>query len=394
LFKLLIMLLIGLVIVALNGDIKKFACPPQQEGRTDLSKKITGRLFFYLNRMEIPGLQVAVIKDDKLSNMAIGTADYGRKQLLTDEHVFRLGGISKLYTATIIMKIMEQGQLTAEATIETWFPTLPHAGEITVRNLLNHTSGIYNYCDNPLFRLRSRLTPNRVWRSEEIYQYILSGKPYFPSGAGYHYSQSNYILLGLLAEKITGQSYEELINKWILAPLSLTSTMACANKSLSDRLVTGYERPFHPFGLRKHLPGHHAWASAGYAAGEGLVANATETARFLHRLFTYHILKKESLEKMLQFYLCRDPRCPEQNGYGLGISRLVLEGDTLWGHTCDIFGFSGAAFYCKEHNYYIALLGNVSRLDLSTLLSIIIQAIHEQENFGQKNENRSLASAV
>lgn len=387
--KLILMILIGIIIAVFNGTIKKFVPPYSQELSTVFTTKLANRLLVDLNRHEIPGLQLAVINEDRLVQLTLGTTDYERRLPLTAQHLLRLGGISELYTATIIMKLVELEQLKLDATIETWFPALPQAELITIKNLLNHTSGIYNFATSLRLKIRTVLNRDRAWLPIELYNYILRGQPYAAPGATHSYSNSNYLLLGLIAEDITGKKFAELLNEWILQPHSLQNTYLLPTDQVPDRLITGYYRGILPWGLHKHLPTKKTWASLGYTAG-GIAATAGETAQFLHRLFSYHILKKETIEKMSQINLCKSADLPEQNGYGLGIRRLVLENDILWGNIGNIPGFSGVAFYCKERNYYIAILGNIS-LQHTQLLSTIIQTIHEQDMlFGDKEQPNNL----
>jgi len=292
----------------------------------------------------------------------------------------------------VIMTLIEQEQLKLESTIEAWFPVLPHAEEITVKNLLNHTSGIYNYTENLTVQMITALHPKKQWRPKDLADYVLSGKPYFSPGSSYHYSNSNYLLLGLIAEKITGKNFAELVEQWILQPHTLTSTYLLPTDSIPAQLITGYQRDLVTLGTKKHLPSNKAWSSLSFTTGN-MASTASETAHFLQRLFSYQILKKETLEQMLQFNLSMDLTHPEQNGYGLGVSRFVLENDTLWGGTVTISGFGGAAFYCKERNYYIVVLGNLASLKQTQLVSTIIQTIHEVDLYGTGEESKPLAHA-
>lgn len=389
--KLFIMILIGLLIALFNGDIKKLVSPQHLDTSNVFANKLADRLQVELNRQEIPGLQIAVIKDDQLTQLALGTADFDRIVPLTHQHVFRLGSITSLYTATVIMRLIEQEQLKLESTIEVWFPGLPYAEEITVKNLLNHTSGIYNYTENLTLQMITALHPRKQWLPTDLANYVLSGKPYFAPGSSYYYSNSNYLLLGLIAEKITSKNFAELVEQWILQPHTLESTYFLPADSIPSQLITGYQRDLVTLGTKKHLPSNKTWSSLSYTAGS-MASTASETAHFLQRLFSHQILKKETLEQMLQFNLSKDFTYPDQNGYGLGISRFVLENDTLWGGTVTISGFGGAAFYCKERNYYIVVLGNLSSLKQTQLVSTIIQTIHEVDYYGT-GESKQLAHA-
>lgn len=144
-------------------------------------------------------------------------------------------------------------------------------------------------------------------------------------------------------------------------------------------MISGYDRDLIPMGVHEMKPDHHGWASMAYSAG-GIAANAGDLSKFLQGLFTYKIISKETLAEMMEFGNFPDEDIPEQTGYGLGLRRLTIEGDTLIGHTGTIPGFGAAAFYCPEKDYYIAILGNVSFLDQPRLLHTIVKIIHTQLN--------------
>lgn len=339
-------------------------------------ERIQDNLLKDVNDIGIPGIQVSIIDKGKAYDLSIGTVDYDRRLKITNDNILRVGSITKLYTSTIIMKLYEEGLLSLDTTIERWFPDIPNAKNITVKNLLNHTSGIYSYTDNYSFLAKTALFPQKVWKPNEIYQNIIKGKPYFKPREKHYYSNSNFLLLGLLAEKITGKKYNELLNEIILNPLQIKNTYFLPYDKAPELLVTGYDRDLIPLGIHKIEPDNKAWASAAYSAG-GIASNTIDLGQFLQGLFTYRIIKKETVEKMMKFENFTDEDIPEQTGYGLGVRKLMIGNDVLIGHTGTIPGFGGAAFYCPERDYYITILGNLSNLKQTRLLHTIVKIIDE-----------------
>lgn len=327
-----------------------------------------------LNELGIPGLQVSVIRRGEAWDLALGTVDYDRTTNITPGHLLRVGSVTKIYTATIIMKLCEEGLLSLDTTIDAWFPDLHHGQDITVKQLLNHTSGIYNYTENWPLLLTTTFLPRKHWEPDAIYQYIIKGNPYFAPGEKHYYSNSNYFLLGLLAEQVTGKKYGELLQDFILTPLQLQNTYILPEARPPELLITGYDRDLFPLGINKIKPDNRGWASTAYAAG-GIAANAADVSRFLQGLFTGRIISPAALEQMMEFEPFTDEDIPAQSGYGLGLRRLVVEGDVLIGHTGTIPGFGAAAFYCPDKDYYIAFLGNVSLLDQARLLRTIVKTM-------------------
>lgn len=190
-----------------------------------------------LNETATPGIQVSIINQGQSYNLSLGTVDYDRTVEITGEHILRVGSVTKIYTATVIMKLVEEGFLSLDTTVEKWFLEVPNAERITVRHLLNHTSGIYNYTENWYCMARTTLFPHRSWEPGEIYRYIIKGKPYFPPGEDHYYSNSNYFLLGLVAEKVTGKTYRDLVHDLILDPLQLTNTYVLPDDGQPVRLI-------------------------------------------------------------------------------------------------------------------------------------------------------------
>lgn len=129
-------------------------------------------------------------------------------------------------------------------------------------------------------------------------------------------------------------------------------------------------------GIHEIKPENKAWASGAYSAG-ALASNAIDINRFLKELFTHKIIKKETLEEMMEFQDFTDEDILDQSGYGLGMRRIVIENNTLIGHTGTIPGFGAAAFYCPDKNYYITILGNISFLNAEHLLHTVVMAINK-----------------
>jgi D-alanyl-D-alanine carboxypeptidase len=141
-------------------------------------------------------------------------------------------------------------------------------------------------------------------------------------------------------------------------------------------LITGYDRDVVSIGIHKTKPDNKAWASAAYSAG-GIASNTIDLVQFLKGLFAYKIIIKETIEKMAAFQNFIDEDIPEQTGYGMGLRRLVIENDTLIGHTGTIPIFGGAAFYCPKKDYYMAIYSNISYLKQLLLLRTVIRTIIE-----------------
>lgn len=340
-----------------------------------LEGQLEGELLQVINEMGIPGLQLTIILEDVEYNLALGTMDYQREHAITSEHILRMGSVSKVYTAVLVMKLVEAGHLGLDDSIDQWFPKIPHANQITIRQLLNHTSGISNYTENIWFQLETVSSSKRFFTTDDLLNYLVEGKPDFSPGEEYRYSNSNYLLLGLIAEKSTGIPYPQLLHQLLLQPLHLQHTVLLPYDETPRELISGYDRDLLPLGPHTIKPYNTAWASAAYSAG-GIASTSAEMAQFMHGVFHKHaVIGKKSIEEMMQFQPFLEEDIPEQTGYGLGLRELMIDGHRLIGHTGTIPGFGAATFYEPETGTTIAFLGNISFLDQIGLLQTVLETL-------------------
>lgn len=177
-----------------------------------------------INTFSIPGLQLAIkLPNDKIWTISSGTLTPKRKQGIRNDHILRISSITKLFTAALIVKAVEKGEISLSDTLAKWFPNTPNSENITVLELLNHTSGVKEILESFSIKIRS-IFPHKVWKPSELDKVISKQKPYFKPGSAFHYSNSNYILLGFILEQVTGKPIKQLLEEQILAPLELNDT--------------------------------------------------------------------------------------------------------------------------------------------------------------------------
>lgn len=238
---------------------------------------------------------------------------------------FRAASNTKTFVATVIMQLVDEGRVDLDTPIGDYLPgTVPDGESITVRQTLNHTSGIYNYSSVPGFEIGQWRGANRftTYEPRELLDAAFANNPYFEPGEGWHYSNTNYILAGLLIEAVTGQPYEEEITNRILDPLALENTsFPGTDHRLPEPHATGYTP----------VDGEYVDAteynpSIGWAAGE-ITSTPEDLAHFLDALFDGELTSEDSLDAM------RDPVDTGSGyGYGLGLRTYELDCGTVWGH--------------------------------------------------------------
>ena len=164
-----------------------------------------------------------------VSKGALGFRDPEDTMPITEDTIFQLASVSKNFTATAVMLVVREGKLGLEDKITKYFPELTAYPDVTVRHLLNHTSGIPDYFDDADWFIKIWNEEKRVPGNDEILRFLreTEAKPYFAPGDGLHYSNTGFNLLALLVERLSGVPYEEFLQKNIFTPAGMTSTRCC-----------------------------------------------------------------------------------------------------------------------------------------------------------------------
>lgn len=169
-----------------------------------------------------------------------GESGWQGRVLTTKDH-FRIGSVTKSLTATLILILTEETPGLLDQTLDDYYPAFPYSDRITVRMMLNHTSGIYDYTKVKDFQHLLDDNPRHKFEPEDLLNYALAYPPDFLPGQGWKYSNTNYILLGLIAEaQVPGKTYEELLEEKILIPLGLAQTIAPTGIDLPEPYAHGY----------------------------------------------------------------------------------------------------------------------------------------------------------
>lgn len=227
-------------------DIRSFARPEKAEVSTISSKeqKIIAskldNLFSEMNRQNLFNGSVLVAKAGKIIyQKSIGYSDRGRQQFLTDSSMFQLASVSKVITATAVLLLHERRQLNIELPFSNYFPDFPYAG-VRIKELLNHRSGLPNY----IYTLNTEICrPNYQMSNSDMYSCFISKQtqPYMRPDKRFNYSNTNYALLALLVEKVSGKSFSQFLQEELFVPLGMKNTATIMDIDLNAPNVT---RPY------------------------------------------------------------------------------------------------------------------------------------------------------
>lgn len=277
-----------------------------------------------------------------------GVADLSTGRPLTASDRFRIGSISKTFVATVVLQLESERKLSLDDTVERWLPGLIQGNgndgsKITIRALLNSTSGIFDYTSDPEFGARifgPGFLEHRydTYTPTELIGYALKHQPDFPSGTSWHYSNTNYIVAGMIIQKVTGHSYATEIERRIIRPLGLRGTsLPGTSPTLPQPHAQAYSTLGNPAADATVYDVTELNASLAGAAAD-MISTVGDINRFYQALLRGRLLSHGQLNKMLTT-VPTDPAGPDPDGYGLGISPQVLPcGITVWGANGGIHG--------------------------------------------------------
>ncbi|HDR8183570.1 TPA: beta-lactamase family protein [Bacillus thuringiensis] len=285
-----------------------------------------------------PGILVKTYEGGKTWGYAAGVADLSTKKPMKTDFRFRIASVTKTFTATVVLQLAGENRLNLDDSIEKWLPGVIQgngydAKQITIRQILNHTSGIAEYSrtkEADFFKHR-----NKSFTAEDLVKLGLSLPPDFAPGKGWSYSNTGYVLLGILIEKVTGNSYAEEIENRIIEPLELSNTFLPGNSSVipGTNHARGY---FQPDGASELKDITYYNPSIGSSAGD-MISTADDLNKFFSYLLSGKLLKEQQLKQMLTTV---PTGSAEIVGYGLGIYETRLpNGVSIWGHSGGIPGF-------------------------------------------------------
>ena len=303
---------------------------------------------------KFPGATIGfILPDGRYGSVSTGIADMETKTPLRPSDRLLAGSIGKTFVAAATLLLVQEGKLNLDDKIERWlgeekwFGQLPNAKDITLRMLLNHSSGIQNHVDDSSFIKALFKNSAKDIKYEELIAYVLNKKPLFAAGKGYNYSDTNYILIGLIVEKATGEAlYDEISNK-ILKPLKLDQTIP-SNNLILPQVANGYfqNKPVIVGGKFIVNP-QWEWAGGGFAS------TAEDLARWAKALYAGEVLQKKSLDEMLQ-----STTTGEGAGYGLGVEIVQSKWGKGYGHDGEFPGYLSDMRYFPKYKIAVAVQVN------------------------------------
>ncbi len=304
----------------------------------------------------IPGAVMHISTPDGTWIGASGVANLKTKTPLKPRDRFRIASMSKMFVATVVLQLWEETKLSLDDTIADWLSEeiaerLPNSDAITIRQLLNHTSGLEDYLSTDGYAEAIATTEaSHVWTPAEAIEYAFDLEPVGEPGEKHYYSNTNYILLELIVQAATGNILAQEIRDRILTPLQLNDTFTEMRENIPGGFVHGYS-DWDGDGKRDDV----TRKNDGFGLGDGgLVSTASDVARFAQALFANEeLLEPETLEQMLTYV-----DDGEGDRYGLGVSAWESAWGEAFGHGGRSGGFLSTSWYLWDEEVTVVVLAN------------------------------------
>ncbi len=301
-----------------------------------------------LANTKLPGMLIGVWAPGKTEYVkAKGKSDVNKGIEMNLDDKFRIGSVTKTFVVTVLLQLVDEGKLGLDDPINKYFPDFPNGSNITVRMLANMTSGIFSYSEAQAFEDSLTHNPLKQWTPTELIDLSLHGKPYFEPGKGFYYSNTNYLLLGMLIEKITGNSLKSEIENRLLRPLALNNSSFHDNgNKMPEPFCHGYYQD--SSGILKDYSEAYdiSWA---WAAGS-MISTISDMKTWAEALGTGKMISAESQKERLKWVEVAGSPAK----YGLGI--FTVQG--FIGHDGGLPGFTNITMYDPVHKAVIIVFYN------------------------------------
>jgi len=300
---------------------------------------------------------------------------------ITSDMLFGIGSNTKTYTSCIMLKLQEMGKLSLTDTIGKWIHNQPNiSGKITIKQILNHTSGIYSFTDNPNFNDSLKANFSRIWTPEESLGFVLA--PLFKPGSGWSYSNTNYIIGGIIIKQVMGQPYEVTLRNFILNPQGFNNSIFFPEETSKSPIASQWSVGVNQQNLQPlfSIPDYNnnGIFSFAYSAG-AIMQTAEDNVNFWNNLTTGKIINASSLAQMKKVVIIGTGINGGSIGYGLGIFRYFnfFNGHPIYEHGGTNLGYINENAEDTITHICFSVLTNQDSVSNDILLSNVIGALQK-----------------
>lgn len=317
----------------------------------------------------VPGMMMTVHDNQNgYWSGAEGFSDLASHINLQPCNITRVGSTVKTFTAVSIFLLQEDGLLSIDEPITNYLSAddirgLKNANQATIRQLLQHSSGIFNYIQSAQFQTASLNDLTKSWQPDELIDYARGKDAYFSPGTDVQYSNTGYVLLGMIIEHITGKPFYEFFEERIFKPLGLDFTKFAAKDPIPDGIIRGYVDFYSNLNLI-NATSYSGWDY--FTADGGLISNAHDLNLFFTKLIMGQIVSSSSLDAMMTWLA---PKVQDSEGfttyYGLGIFKIETDYGSAYMHSGDAIGYYASMVYFPDEQVTIswAVNANYGKVD-------------------------------
>lgn len=335
---------------------------------------------------DVPGISATLLlPGDRFWNGAAGEADIYTHAALDTAYLFQQASVTKLFTATLIMQLVDEGSLGLDDMVGDHLPAIQNVPPGTrIRHLLKHRSGLADFMADPGAANSWLLQPNHAWTPVETIE-TFGADPVFAQGAQFAYCNTNFTLLGAIAEEVTGMPLAEAFRSRFFDPMGLEHTALRPSDALPGVLVPGWSSLSAPESYTDDMTFFLGTAFSSMVGGAGaLVSLPWDIARFDRALFTGAFLPDALLDTMRT---CTNVNMGSNaNGYGFGTMRYSYGGRTYFGHGGDINGFTQMVIHNVDDSVTLALSINRNNAPRGPIAAALLSVAFEQMAVGLKDD--------
>ena len=353
----------GVLAVAVAAGLAARQAAPSAPGALEARLQAT---FDELHKAgQFPGGTAGIaLPDGRVLALAVGVSDRAAGTRMKPTDRLLLGSVGKTYVSAVALQLVHEGRFALDDPIskylgsEPWFTRLPNAAKITVRQLMTHTSGLVRYELNPKFTADLSASPDKTWTPEERLSYLFDARAPFEPGEGWDYSDTNYIVLGMIIERTGGGPYYEQLRKRILGPFGLQDTVPVESRTVPG-LVQGYAGANNPFGGTDEMikDGRFAVNPQFEWTGGGLAVTASDLAKWAKLLYEGKAVDPSLMDDLLDGV---PARLGPETKYGLGVIIRPTALGVTYGHSGFMPGYQTDVMYFPALKTAIAVQVNSS----------------------------------
>ena len=349
-------------------------------------------------KLLVPGAVVLLRTPQGEFMVAYGTTRLGARVPPRADTYFRIASNTKTMTAAVIMQLAQEGKLSLSEPISKYVPGVPSGDTITLAELLEMRSGLYNYTDAPEFSATLDRDPAKVWTLKELLTISFKNPPDFPPGTAYRYCNTNYALLGLFAEKVDGKPLAEIMQSRLFKPLDLHNTLlpaATANtipKPFSHGYLYGSTSvalvgtpPYSPDFIaaaraEKVLPHDYINLNHSFAAAAGgVISTANDLATWIRGLVAGRVLNPAYQRRWLESLKPEDPGKPNGQQYGYGIAQMRWGPNAVYFHGGETPGYNSFIGYDPANQMTLVVWTNLPvSLDMAPTANALMVKVLDQ----------------